>query len=128
MSSTIAVMAALQLATNAFSLPPGLLNALCTVESNLRPTAIHKHDGDSDSHGLCQIKEATAKQFRPYVTAKDLMNPKINAIVAAMYLHYQYERYGSWEAAVVAYNRGNAVGIASSRYQRKVFKVWKELQ
>jgi len=115
------MMAATAQVTN---IPPGLLEALCFVESSHNPQAKHQRDGGSPSHGLCQVKEKTARQFYPAVRADDLYDPAINVRVAATYLSWQYKRYRSWPRAVVAYNRGNAKGLQSSEYQRKVFKLW----
>lgn len=109
-----------------YGLPPNLLSSLCWVESNHKVTAINYADGDADSLGVCQIKLRTAREMGFQGTAKQLMNPKMNIKYAAKYLAWQYKRYGSISRAVVAYNRGNARGLTTSSYQRKVFSKWNE--
>lgn len=114
--------------SQAYGLPPGMLSALCFVESGHHTQAVHKDDGVEDSVGLCQIHYSTAKQLFPNTKPSDLYNPRINAKIAGAYLRYQYNRYGrsSWERAAVAYNKGNATQIYSSRYSQMVFKSWME--
>ncbi len=107
-------------------LPEGLLESLCWVESKHDVLAIHHDDGDADSLGICQIKLSTAKELGFKGTAKQLMNPKMNIKYSAKYLKWQIQRYGSTARGVIAYNRGNSRGLTTSRYQRKVFKKWKQ--
>lgn len=106
-----------------YELPPGLLKSICTVESNLNPKAVHHDDGGEDSLGLCQVKQKTANWL---VGPKyKLMNPYDNAEVAARYLQYQIKRYpGNLDKAIIAYNKGNAKGLTTSKYLRKVIKEW----
>lgn len=111
-------------ATSHYDLPPGLLNSICYVESEHNIHAVHKNDGVGDSLGACQIKLKTARFMGFKGTANDLMNPRNNVFYAAKYLKYQLKRYKSVDLAVIAYNRGNAKGLTTSRYQAKVFKHW----
>lgn len=54
------------------------------------------------------------------------MLPRNNVKYAGLYLKYQLNRYhGDVARAVVAYNRGNARHLTSSRYQVRVFKEWR---
>ncbi len=82
-----------------------LLLAICTHESNLNNITV-PDDGGSSSIGICQIKEKTAFLLGYKGTAKGLLNPKTNAHFAALYLKYQYQRYGDWCKATSAYNSG----------------------
>ena len=88
---------------------PNLLSAVCFVESGHKPSAYVAMDGQSPSYGLCQIKLATARQVGFEGSTRDLMHPATNALYAAKYLRWQYERYGSWDKAVSAYNAGRAI-------------------
>jgi soluble lytic murein transglycosylase-like protein len=108
-----------------FNLPTGLIDSVCYVESKNNPSAIHKHDGDGNSIGLCQIKLKTAKQLGFKGTEKDLFKPEVNAYYAAKYLKHQINRYNSIEKGVIAYNQGHAGVLTSSKYQAKVFKYWR---
>jgi len=112
--------------STAYGLPDGLLSSLCYVESKHKISAIHKDDGGADSLGVCQVKLATARSLGFKGTAKQLMNPKMNIKYSAMYLNYQVKRYhGNITKAVIAYNRGNARGLTTSKYARKVYKQWR---
>jgi len=110
-----------------FELPENLLSALCFVESSHRVSAIHKDDGDGNSVGVCQVKLSTAKWLGFKGTEKQLMNPKTNIYYAAKYLASQRKRYKSITKAIIAYNRGNAKGLTSTKYSDKVIKYWRIL-
>lgn len=120
------------MASQAFNLPPGLLSALCYVESGHRPQALHAHDGGSSSIGVCQIKMATAKTVGFYGTVKDLKAPQTNIYYSAKYLKRQLSRYDNDPIkAVAAYNAGthrvNKKGLVMNRkYVTKVFTAWAE--
>ncbi len=108
-----------------YGLPNGLLSSLCWIESTHKINAIHHDDGGASSLGVCQIKLETAKELGFKGTEQQLMNPKMNIKYAAKYLAFQIKRYKSVNKAVIAYNRGNARGLMTSKYQRKVFKKWR---
>lgn len=119
MSTTLALLFAA--ATNTFDLPPGLLQAVCFVESGYNTSAIHHNDGDGDSLGICQIKAKTATWLGYKGTQEELMGAYVNIYYAAKYLKYNINRYhGDIARALVAYNKGNARGLTSSNYSNKV--------
>lgn len=94
-------------AAKAVGVPGYLLLAICTVESNLT-NAIVWHDGGSPSYGICQIKHETAKMMGYKGKAEGLMNPTVNARLAAKYLKFQLKRYSNdYCMAVAAYNAGS---------------------
>jgi soluble lytic murein transglycosylase-like protein len=126
--TTFTLVLLFQFATQQFNLPPGLLSALCYVESTHNVSAIHADDGSSDSLGICQVKIETARWLGFQGTERDLMQPKVNIWYAAKFLSYQINRYNDIERGVVAYNRGNAKGLTSSAYSAKVMKQWGYLQ
>lgn len=103
-----------------------LLLSICSIESNLNPKAIHYFDGgDSHSIGLCQVKVGTAHFFDKRITEKDLLDPKINARIAAKYLKKQLDRYdGDVYKALAAYNAGTYKPGKGSAYVSKVMKVY----
>lgn len=118
--------------SSTLDLPPGLLSALCWIESNHRPTAINQFDGDSPSYGACQIKLETARMLGFKGTPEQLMLPKNNIFWAGKYLKKQLTRYDEDpRKAVAAYNagshkvnkRGNTRNV---KYVNKVFKAWAE--
>lgn len=108
-----------------YHIPPGLLKSLCYVESKHKINAIHRDDGGADSLGVCQIKLKTAKEMGFKGTAKQLMIPSNNVKYAAKFLSHQFKRYGKINKAVIAYNKGNAKDLTTSKYQRKVYKTWR---
>lgn len=89
----------------AWFLPAGLLLAMCTHESHLDQD-LHIMDKGTWSYGLCSVKLIAARDVAPGIKRADLMNPTINAHVAAAYLYKQWKRYHNWDKAVLAYNAG----------------------
>lgn len=115
------------LVSQTLSLPPGLLSAICFVESSHRPDIINHHDGDSESLGLCQVKLTTAQELGFIGQRSDLLKPSINAYYAGRYLKKQLDRYdGSTYKAVCAYNAGTYRPKTNDRYARKVLRLWQE--
>lgn len=117
-------------ATTTYHLPPGLLSALCYVESKHKADAIHHDDGNSDSIGICQIKLKTAQMMGFKGTAHDLLNPKINTTYAAKYLKHQLNRYeNDSPKSVAAYNtgtylQGTKTFARNQLYVNAVFEAW----
>lgn len=108
--------------TAAYNLPPGLIHSICFIESSYKVNAVHHDDGGEDSLGVCQIKHSTAKWLGFKGTRKQLMKPENNIKYASLYLSYQLRRYSNVNKAIIAYNRGNAKGLTSTRYSLKVIK------
>jgi soluble lytic murein transglycosylase-like protein len=106
------------------NLPPGLLEAVCYVESEHNPAVIAYSDGLSNSFGLCQIKYTTARWMGFNGTEEDLLEPYVNAFFAGKYLAYQLKKYNNIVKALIAYNRGNAKNLNRTEYSDKVLKVW----
>jgi hypothetical protein len=90
-------------------LDPRLVKAVIRVESpNFDPRAgnLETHVGDA-SLGLMQLLLATARQYRPGVTAEELLDPAINLELGTRHLAAQLRRAGGdWWRAVSAYNGG----------------------
>lgn len=118
--------------SHTFNLPPGLLSAVCFVESSHNVSAMHLNDGDSHSIGVCQIKLSTSRFLGFKGTAKALSNPKTNVFFAGKYLHYQLCRYnGNLYKAVAAYNVGtfksDKLGLPINRkYVHDVTRAWED--
>lgn len=123
---------ALALATQAYSIPQGLLSAVCYVESAHNPKAMHYHDGKGNSVGHCQIKLATAQVLGFRGTEAQLRDPHINTMYAGAYLAKQIARYhGDIRKALSAYNGGTYKETSDGKtfnrqYVRKVFAAWAE--
>lgn len=115
----------IQAKAKTWNVPPDLVKAVITVESNWNPKA----EGDvwrdnwaffktPHSFGLMQIQLATAKEIAgldKQLTKELLLKPKINISIGTQYLAKQKKRFGTWEKAVAAYNAG------SPRYKRGRF-------
>ncbi len=116
----------------ALSLPPGLLSAVCYVESKHRVGAIHHDDGNGDSLGVCQIKLNTARLLGFKGTQDELMDPKTNIKYAGLYLQRQLNRYeANSPKAVSAYNAGKFKQgkdrfAINQAYVDRVFGAWAE--
>lgn len=117
----LAIITAVELAQG---IPPGLLAAVCTVESQGDHAAVVKQDGRGgrESRGLCQIQERTMRHVCPGVSFEELYRPDVNARCGGRYLTWQFRRYGSWDAAVIAFNRGSWKGQKTNEYLRRVMK------
>lgn len=118
-------------ATDKFDLPKGLLSAICYIESKHDPEAVNQDDGDSESLGICQIKEETARSIGFKGTKEQLMRPRTNVYYAAKYLKQQLNRYdNNAMKAVAAYNAGSYKpsrrheGAVNRGYVKKVFVAW----
>ncbi len=107
------------------SLPPGLLQSICFVETKHNVNAYHANDGQGNSVGICQIKLKTAQDFGFKGTEKQLMEPKNNIYYAGKYLQHQINRYKAINKGVIAYNFGHAGKYTTTEYQRNVYGVWK---
>ena len=103
------------------NLPPGMLQAVCFIESGYHIKYVHFNDGGSSSYGVCQVKYETAKWLGFKGTVDELMEPRINAYYAAKYLKHNLRRYhGDIRKAIIAYNQGSANHLTRSEYSDKV--------
>jgi soluble lytic murein transglycosylase-like protein len=93
-----------------------LMYAICKVESNCKPHAVNPNDGTaaqkkagiiSKSHGLFQIKLATARGLGFKGKSSELQKPETNSWYAAKYLNELQRRYqGNAIKIISAYNAG----------------------
>lgn len=106
---TIDLIATTVAAAKAALVPPALLLAICSAETDWKPR-LNPDDGGSASHGLCQIKLTTAQMFDRHATPAKLRDPAYNARMAALYLRYQLGRYPNNPKCVIsAYNAGSCL-------------------
>lgn len=112
-------------ASLAAGLPQGLLESVCFIESGHDARAIHHHDGNGTSYGICQVKYRTAQHLGFKGKPQELMNPEVNIEYAARYLAKQLKRYnGNYVRALVSYNRGHSEGDSGSSYSSKVLNYY----
>ena len=112
----------------AHGLDPILLAAVVWVESRYCPQAL----GRAGEIGLGQVKPVVALQYG--VDPQALWDPDTNLWVAARYLRDLYLRFGRWDLALGAYNRGptrvaqeglDSKGLWYARAVLSVYHGWK---
>lgn len=88
-----------------------LLVAICSHESMNFTNTYTPDDKGSPSFGVCQVKYGTAYQMGFRGKPEQLMNSKINARYAALYLRYEQRRYGeeNWCTLTAAFNAGSYI-------------------
>lgn len=87
----------IQRAAAEFGVPPELLRGLLQQESNFDPNAV----SPAGAIGIAQFMPATAAEM-----GIDPRDPQEAIYGAAQYLKQQFDRFGSWNAALAAYNFG----------------------
>lgn len=111
---------------------PNLVKAIIQVESNWDPNIL---GDDGRAIGLMQVWLSTARsrsRMGEALTKDILFRPKVNINQGVGYLRAQYDRYGSWEKAVSAYNAGRYLvdpetgNAANQGYVDKVNKYYKK--
>ncbi|TCK31988.1 soluble lytic murein transglycosylase-like protein [Paraburkholderia sp. BL8N3] len=86
-------------AAREYNVPPALVRAMVTTESNFDPQAV----SPKGAIGLMQLMPATAKRFG----AVDPADPRTNLRTGTRYLRWLLDRFGSdLKLAVAAYNAG----------------------
>lgn len=120
-----------------FQLDAALMYAICKVESQCKPSAINKNDGTAEqkkfnvkspSHGLFQLKLATARGVGFKGKSYDLLVPGVNAYYAAKLLHILYSKYGPNTPKVLsAYNAGHYTK-ANKDYVSKVLNFYSRIK
>lgn len=127
---TIALLSTAVTAAKTAMVPPALLLAICSAETDWKPR-INPDDGGSASHGLCQVKLTTAQMFDKKATPSKLRNNAYNARMAALYLKYLMKRYPTESVCVIsAYNAGKCLKNSKGRImnRRHVNKVMGRMQ
>ncbi|MBR9922344.1 MAG: transglycosylase SLT domain-containing protein [Bacteroidetes bacterium] len=101
---------------------PEELKYLAVVESALNPKAVSR----VGATGLWQFMETTGKHYGLEINdhIDERSDPVKSTLAAIEYLKKQYDRFGSWELALAAYNSGGGrVNRAVRRSRSKDF--WK---
>lgn len=102
---------------------PNLLKAICYKESKLRNVKVM--DNGSMSYGICQIKKIASKHVG--MPNANLMNPKENAEVAALYLKGMLNKCKNTMKAIGAYNTGKCI-IPRTGYVQDVTDIYSLLE
>lgn len=87
----------IQSASQQTGVPANLLSALVSAESSYNQDA----KSSAGAIGLTQLMPDTANAL-----GVDASNPAQNVLGGAMYLKQQYDKYGNWRDALIAYNEG----------------------
>lgn len=69
-------------------------------------------DKSGYSAGIAQVSRLTWNTYsrgRPYSEASDPKMFQENLMVGAQYLKHNYEHYGNWKTALIAYNEGETI-------------------
>lgn len=85
-------------ASAATGLPAALIDAVIRTESGYRPRAVSR----VGAQGLMQLMPATARALG----VTDAFDPTQNVMAGARYLRKMYDRFGSVQLALAAYNAG----------------------
>lgn len=95
-------------------IPVNLFFATAKKESEFNPLAIDgaNRDGSKD-YGLYQLNGNTFSQY----AVSYLMVSENNVRLAAVYLRTLYDKYGSWDKALLAYNGGTVDGVSEKVIQ-----------
>lgn len=93
-------------AANTENVPPQILTAVLQQESGLNPNATGKNTNGSIDRGIAQINNVA----HPNVSNAQAYNPSYAIPWAAKYLSSLHSKYGTWDAALQAYNSGSPVG------------------
>jgi hypothetical protein len=85
---------------------PDDLKYLAVIESSLNPRAV----SPARAAGLWQFLQGTGKQFELEATSDvdERFHIEKSTVAACRYLKEAYQKYGSWSAATLSYNGGQA--------------------
>ncbi len=90
-----------------FDVPEPLIYAVIRTESNFNPNA----ESSAGACGLMQIMPDTfdwlADRLDETPNDGQVFDPDTNIRYGVSYLRFLYDRFGSWETAVAAYNAGH---------------------
>ena len=130
--------------SNKYEIPAELINALIMVESSGNPYAMRYEDhyrwlynvdqivgsmglhrdtevqAQKTSWGLLQVMGAVARELgckKRFLTY--LLDPKIGIEYGCMHLKNLYNRHGSWERAVSAYNFGHVSYAENGKFRNQ---------
>jgi soluble lytic murein transglycosylase len=93
--------------SNEFSVPEELVYAVIRCESDFDPNA-KSHVG---ANGLMQLMPSTLEWLSALLDEEaptgEITDPETNIKYGTFYLNYLYQKFGSWETALAAYNAGH---------------------
>ena len=95
-------------AAREFNVPASLVLAVIRTESDFRKNAC----SDAGAIGLMQLMPQTfsylgTEKLKEFPTSEQIWDPTLNIRYGTYYLAYLYDRFGSWNTALAAYNAGS---------------------
>lgn len=108
-----------------FDLPRGLLLAVIELESDCNEAQVTFNSRSVDI-GVAQLNYTfdgrnSTGPWLAGLTGANPLDPAENVRISAYYLRYHYDRHGSWQAALDAYNTGRP---HETDYSRAVLARW----
>jgi len=108
-------------AAQVYKIPANVLFALVFAESNFKEDAVNNGNGNGTSdYGWLQLNSRTFKGY----TKEELMERNNNLRLGCKHLRANYERYGSWDEAIMYYN---GYSKAAVKHQARVLAKEREL-
>lgn len=101
-----------------YGVPPSIMQAVATQESGLNATP---PDGAAGEIGTFQVMPANIAAAG--YTASQARDPTTNANIAGNMLASLYDKYGSWTAALSAYNTGSPTSATGATYAASVLTI-----
>lgn len=105
-----------------YDIPLDIAFALIAAESSFKPTAYRSEPQIQDaSYGLAQTLYKTAKGMGYTGAPTGLYDPDVSLDYGFRYLRSMFDRFGTWEQAISAYNEGpGSAAIGNPGYVDKV--------
>ena len=113
-------------AANYHRVHPFVLRAIAFQESRMKPSVVsHNTDGSVD-FGMMGINSVHLSELgRLGVTSHQLLDPCINAYVAAWYLRQKMDKYGNtWRAVAAYHSETPGTGEAYAVQIKKRLRSW----
>lgn len=90
-----------------YEVPKELIYAVIRTESGFD----EKAESHAGAKGLMQIMPSTAewlsRLMETDLPSDDISEPQVNIMLGTYYLRHLYDRFGSWDTAIAAYNAGH---------------------
>lgn len=112
MADTAALKSYAEQQANAYGVPPQLFTNLISTESGWNPYAV----GAAGEQGIAQLMPGTAPGINRF-------DPFQSLAFSAQLLRSYFDRFGSWDMAVAAYNAGPRGNFSNPQTQSYVQKI-----
>jgi soluble lytic murein transglycosylase-like protein len=105
---------------------PYVLRAIAFQESRMRPAAVNRNADGSVDFGMMGINSVHLAELDRFgITSHQLLDPCVNAYVAAWYLRQKMGKYGNtWRAVAAYHSETPATGEAYAVQVKKLLRSW----